>query len=186
QFCHRDELGRCQGKVAKVNAELAADPAKATSEDGPKFQYYLNNMQKAIMTYQSALSTANTYTVAMGQVCKVNDAAEAATRLYAEMNPMASSKFHLPSALLGYGRLPHHKGLTFSGILDGRGYFGVKTPAAKACVRFRATFGLRHLTGWWQSGSSIRVATTTVARSFQVRQQSLEILKTELLCVCAS
>ena len=120
----------------------------------------------------------------------------------------------------GYGRLPHHKGLTFSGILglqhqliqflvsyklvlflqfkllprifekqgilDGRGYFGVKTPAAKACVRFRATFGLRHLTGWWQSGSSIRVATTTVARSFQVRQQSLEILKTELLCVCAS
>lgn len=88
-------------KVAKVNAELAADPAKATGDDGPKFQYYLNNMQKAIMTYQSALSTANTYTVAMGQVCKVNDAAEAATRLYTEMNPMASSKFHLPSALLG-------------------------------------------------------------------------------------
>ena len=88
-------------RVAKLNAELAADPAKATSQDGPKFQYYLNNMQQAIMTFDAAVNTAKTYTIPMGQVCKKDDGAEAATRLFTKMNPMASSKFHLPSTLLG-------------------------------------------------------------------------------------
>ena len=78
-------------KVAKLNAELAANPAKATGEDGPKFQSYLQNMNQAIMTYTAAVTTASTYKDTTG-ICKMYGGAEAASRLFTKMNPMASSQ----------------------------------------------------------------------------------------------
>ena len=79
-------------KVAKLNAELAANPAKATGEDGPKFQSYLLNMEQAITTYDAAVNTAKLYTNVFEPVCKLHSGAEAATRLFTKMNPMASSQ----------------------------------------------------------------------------------------------
>ena len=77
--------------MAKLNAELAANPAKATGEDGPKFQSYLQNMNQAIMTYTAAVTTASTYKDTTG-ICKMYGGAEAASRLFTKMNPMASSQ----------------------------------------------------------------------------------------------
>ena len=92
-------------------------------------------MQQAIMTFDAAVNTAKTYTIPMGQVCKKDDGAEAATRLFTKMNPMASSQVPLALRPLGrggcigagscYGRLLHHESLKFSSIIDGGGHLGV-------------------------------------------------------------
>mmetsp|Transcript_48878 Transcript_48878/g.60084 ORF Transcript_48878/g.60084 Transcript_48878/m.60084 type:complete len:225 (+) Transcript_48878:70-744(+) len=85
--------------VNKINAQIvtmAADPEKLT--DGPKFQYYLGKIQKAITMLDTADITAKPLT-ALSESCKSGPAA--ATRLFLDMKPVPGPQFHLPSALLG-------------------------------------------------------------------------------------
>jgi len=89
--------------VTQVQAQvtsMAKDTSKA--ESGAKYLHYLAKYQKAIMVMDSASTAAKTYvTPAMAEACKPETEA-AATRLYLAMKPNTeSSKFHLPSALLG-------------------------------------------------------------------------------------
>ena len=83
--------------VAKIQAQatdMAGDLEKLN--DGPTMQHYLGKFQKAIGTLDSAATSAATYT-GMTAACKQ----EATSRLYLQMAPVSSVKFHLPSALLG-------------------------------------------------------------------------------------
>ena len=66
-------------------------------KDEPKMQQYLSKFQKAIGTLDSAATSAATYTTT--SMCETKD--EAASRLYLQMAPVSSVKFHIPSALLG-------------------------------------------------------------------------------------
>ena len=104
-----DSLRKVQAEVQKDSADtkdtVAKIQAQATDmagdleklKDGPTMQHYLSKFQKAIGTLDSAATSAATYT--MTSMCETKD--EAASRLYLQMAPVSSVKFHLPSALLG-------------------------------------------------------------------------------------
>ena len=103
-----DSLSKVQAEVQKDSADakdtVAKIQAQATDmagdlekmKDEPTMQHYLGKFQKAIGTLDAAASSAATYT-SMTAVCKSTDA----TRLYLQMAPVSSVKFHLPSALVG-------------------------------------------------------------------------------------
>ena len=103
-----DSLSKVQAKVQKDSADakdtMAKIQAQATGmagdlekmKDEPMMQDYLGKFQKAIGTLDAAASSASTYTSSLS-MCKSTDA----TRLYLQMAPVSSVKFHLPSALVG-------------------------------------------------------------------------------------
>jgi len=104
-----DSLSKVQAEVQKDSADAKDTVAKIQAQatdmagdleklnDGPTMQHYLGKFQKAIGTLDSAATSAATYT-GMTAACKEQ---EATSRLYLQMAPVSSVKFHLPSALLG-------------------------------------------------------------------------------------
>lgn len=107
-----DSLSKVQADVQKDSADAKDTVAKIQAQatdmagdlekmnDGPKMQHYLLKFQKAIGTLDSAATSAATYT-GMTTACDAEAKDGATSRLYLQMAPVSSVKFHLPSALLG-------------------------------------------------------------------------------------